>query len=76
MVLTTAPPFVYLVNFITASINSHRCSRLIGPGPTKEAVILDSSRAFPREHLEFKPLTTVQRMYYRAGTYVVGISDF
>jgi hypothetical protein len=29
MVLTTAPPFVYLVNFITASINSHRCNRLI-----------------------------------------------
>jgi hypothetical protein len=28
MVLTTAPPFVYLVNFITASINSYRCSKL------------------------------------------------
>jgi hypothetical protein len=28
MVLTTAPPFVYLVNFITASINGHRCSRV------------------------------------------------
>jgi hypothetical protein len=25
----------------------------------KVAVILDSSRAFPKEHLKFKPLTTV-----------------
>jgi hypothetical protein len=29
------------------------------PALTKVAVILDSSRAFPREHLKFKPITTV-----------------
>jgi hypothetical protein len=37
-----------------------------GASGAKVAVILDSSRAFPREHLKFKPLTTsLQCMYYR-----------
>jgi hypothetical protein len=52
--------YLYTKNIFSRVIHgTASCSAHCPLYRAKVAVILYSSRAFPREHLEFKPLTTV-----------------